>query len=50
MKKTALILGLLVLLLVAYLSLWPVPIEPVSWKAPAAPGYAGPNAVNSKLA
>lgn len=50
MKKTAWVLGLLVLLLVAYLSGWPVPIEPVSWKAPAAPGYVGAHAVNQKLA
>jgi len=34
----------------AYLALWPVPIQPVSWKAPAAPGYVGPHAANQKLA
>ena len=50
MKKAALILALIVLALVAYLSLWPVPIEPVSWNAPTAPGYVGPHAVNNKLA
>ena len=50
MKKIALTLGLVVVLLAAYLSLWPVPIEPVSWNAPVAPGYVGPHAVNSKLA
>jgi len=50
MKKTAAIIGLLVLLLAAYLSLWPVPIEPRSWVAPMAPGYSGPHAVNNKLA
>jgi sugar lactone lactonase YvrE len=46
------LLGLLgiVVLLVAYLFLWPVPIQPVVWAAPAAPGYAGPHAVNTKLA
>jgi sugar lactone lactonase YvrE len=37
-------------LLIAYLALWPVPIEPVSWKAPAAPGYSGPHAPNTRLA
>lgn len=50
MKKALLVLGLLLLGLVAYLALWPVPIEPHSWKAPAAPGYVGPHAVNQKLA
>ena len=50
MKKALLVLGLLLLGLVAYLALWPVPIEPLSWKAPAAPGYVGPHAVNQKLA
>jgi sugar lactone lactonase YvrE len=34
----------------AYLALWPVPIQPVSWKAPAASGYVGPHAANQKLA
>jgi len=36
--------------LAAYLSLWPVPIHAVSWKAPAAPGYSGPHAPNNRLA
>ena len=50
MKKAALILGVMVLALAAYLNLWPVPIEPLSWNAPTAPGYTGPHAVNNKLA
>jgi sugar lactone lactonase YvrE len=50
MKKALLVLGLLLLGLAAYLALWPVPIEPLSWKAPAAPSYVGPHAVNQKLA
>lgn len=50
MKKFALTLGVLLLALGAYLSLWPVPIEPVSWNAPTAPGYTGLHAVNNKLA
>lgn len=33
-----------------YFGLWPVPIEPVNWQAPAAPGYAGPHLVNNNLA
>lgn len=41
---------ILVLALAAYLGLWPVPIEPVSWRAPASPGFTGPYAPNSSLA
>jgi YD repeat-containing protein len=50
MKKLVLTIGALLLLLAAYLTLWPVPIEPVSWTAPMPPGYMGPHAVNTKLA
>jgi sugar lactone lactonase YvrE len=50
MKKALLVLGLLLLGVAAYLALWPVPIEPLSWKAPAAPGYVGPHEANQKLA
>ncbi len=49
MKKSY-IIGLILLALAAYFTLWPVPIEPVSWNAPPAPGYTGPHAVNSRLA
>lgn len=49
-KKAAFALFIIVATLAAYLSVWPVPVEPVSWTAPPAPGYAGPHAVNSKLA
>ena len=50
MKKAAWLIGIVVLALVGYLSFWPVPVEPVTWKAPAAPGYTGPYAVNNRLA
>ena len=50
MKIAGLTLLLLLLALAAYLGLWPVPIEPLSWNAPTAPGYAGAHAVNQKLA
>jgi len=50
MKKILAVASLAVLALVAYLCLWPVPIEPVSWDAPEPPGYAGPFAANDKLA
>ena len=38
-----------ILVVAAYLAFWPVPIQAVGWKAPAAPGYQGAHAVNSKL-
>ena len=50
MKKIVLLLAVIVLAAGAYLSLWPVPIEPVIWNAPVAPGYVGAHAVNTKLA
>ena len=40
---------IIMLLLAGYLALWPVPIEPVSWQAPTAPGYTGEHAANGKL-
>ncbi len=36
--------------LVAYLALWPVPVQPVTWRTDMPPGYSGPHAVNQKLA
>ncbi len=50
MKKLLLTAALLLVVLAAYLSLWPVPIKAVTWSAPAAPGYVGAHAVNNKLA
>ncbi len=35
---------------VAYLCFWPVPAEPVSWKAQTPPGYTGAHAPNTSLA
>ncbi len=49
MKKLFGVLLVLVLVGLAYFSLWPIPIEPVSWNAPTAPGYVGPHAGNDKL-
>lgn len=43
-------LAIAVLALMAYLCFWPVPVEPVSWQAPAAPGYSGPHTANNRLA
>jgi sugar lactone lactonase YvrE len=33
-----------------YLGWWPVPVQPVAWHAPAAPGYTGDHAPNARLA
>lgn len=38
------------ILLVTYLTLWPVPINPVQWIPPVPAGYTEPHAVNTKLA
>lgn len=46
MKK---IVGAAVLLVVAYLVAWPVPVEPVAWDAPEGPGYVGEFAENTAL-
>lgn len=40
---------LAVLGVVAYLLSWPVPAEPVSWLAPAPPGFTGAFAANTQL-
>ena len=52
MKRTLPILKTLAALLLlglAYLLLWPVPIQPVAWTALQAPGYTGVHTVNTKL-
>lgn len=36
--------------LVAYLLLWPVPVEPVKWSPPGNPGYVGAFVTNERLA
>ena len=50
MKRALTLALLLVAALAAYLLFWPVPVQPVAWQAPPAPGYAGPHAVNQRLA
>jgi len=49
MKKLLIGIAALLLALAAYLSLWPVPIKPVSWDAPPAPGYTGVHTANRLL-
>lgn len=48
-KNTMKVLGLLVVGLLGYLLLWPIPIDPVAWNAPTAKGYVGDFAANDKL-
>jgi sugar lactone lactonase YvrE len=50
MKRALWVLLVLVAALVAYLLLWPIPVKAVAWKASMPPGYAGPHAVNTRLA
>lgn len=42
--------GILVAAVVLYLSLWPVPIDPVAWEPAPDPGFTGPFAQNHALA
>ncbi|MAA74949.1 MAG: gluconolactonase [Salinisphaeraceae bacterium] len=49
-KRLALLLVMAVGAVAAYLLLWPVPIQPVAWQAPASPGLKGPYARNNALA
>ena len=50
MRKLLAALGLVAVALAAYLLLWPVPVHPVVWTAPKAPGYVPPHAANTRLA
>jgi sugar lactone lactonase YvrE len=42
--------GVLLVGVLAYLSLWPIPVAPVSWSARTPPGYTGAFAPNTGLA
>ncbi|GAB5413383.1 MAG: SMP-30/gluconolactonase/LRE family protein [Congregibacter sp.] len=50
MKRIAVFFSLVLVLVILYLGLWPVPIEPVSWQAPVWRGYTDVHAPNNKLA
>ncbi len=50
MKRIFKPLGLLLVLGIIYLLFWPVPIDPVAWKAPVNEGYVGDFSPNDKLA
>ena len=49
MKNLLSIAGVLLLAALLYLSLWPVPIDPVAWQAPADRGLVDPYAPNALL-
>ena len=50
MKRLALIVFILLLITLAYLLLFPVPITPAAWNPPAAPTLTGDYAQNNRLA
>ena len=50
MKKILGVIAIVFVALVAYLLLWPVPIAPVAWQPPEAPGLTGQYAPNQRLA
>lgn len=43
-------IGVAVLAAAAYLTLWPVPVEPVAWESTPSAGYIGPYEPNDRLA
>lgn len=49
MKTTIFIAITAIVAIIAYFGFLPVPIAPVSWSAPTAPGYTGPHAANNRL-
>lgn len=48
-RRTAVALLVVVVAVVLYLMLWPVPIDPIAWTPPPAPVLAGPYALNDGL-
>lgn len=50
MKKILGVTSLILILLIVYLTLWPVPVDPVQWIPPKFAGYTGPHTVNTRLA
>jgi sugar lactone lactonase YvrE len=48
-RKAAGVTAVIVAIAAAYLLFWPVPAEPVSWQAPAPPGYTGAHTPNTRL-
>lgn len=50
MKRIVYAVLVLLAVLATYLAFWPVPVQPVAWNAPPAPGYHGAHAANTRLA
>ena len=50
MRHRTKLLAALISLPLAYLALWPVPVEPLAWQAPTDLGVAGVHAPNQRLA
>jgi len=50
LRAIVIVVAIAVLAGLGYLLFAPVPIEPLAWQAPPAPGYTGPHARNSRLA
>ena len=44
------VFGGVVILVLGYLLVWPVPIAPISWQAPSSSGFSGEFAENNRLA
>ena len=49
LKKISWLLVAVMVLLVLYFLFWPVPIDPIAWKAPPNPGFTGPFETNEVL-
>lgn len=49
LRKITITVPLVLIVGVAYLALWPVPIKPMRWQAPVAPDYTGVHARNDRL-
>jgi sugar lactone lactonase YvrE len=50
MKKVLGAASVILIILIAYLTLWPVPVDPVQWIPPKFAGYTGQHTVNNQLA
>ena len=49
LKTTLWSMLFIIIVIILYFLVWPVPIDPVSWEAPPNPGYTGSFAKNEKL-